>query len=36
MIETVLIVGAGYGLSSPLARLCANKGIKVVLAARKF
>ena len=34
MQESVLIVGAGDGLSASLARLCATKGMKVVLAAR--
>ena len=34
MSETVLIVGAGLGLSASLARLCNNNGMKVVLAAR--
>ena len=34
MQESVLIVGAGSGLSASLARLCASKGMKVVLAAR--
>ncbi|MEQ8335377.1 SDR family NAD(P)-dependent oxidoreductase [Nisaea sp.] len=34
MPESVLIVGAGAGLSASLARLCAKDGMKVVLAAR--
>ena len=34
MQESVLIVGAGSGLSASLARLCKSKGMKVVLAAR--
>ena len=34
MDESVLIVGAGSGLSASLARLCSSKGMKVVLAAR--
>ena len=34
MSETVLIVGAGSGLSASLARLCNSNGMKVVLAAR--
>ena len=34
MQESVLIVGAGSGLSASLARLCRSKGMKVVLAAR--
>ena len=34
MKESVLIVGAGQGLSTSLARLCFSKGMKVVLAAR--
>ena len=36
MSKSVLIVGAGSGLSSSLARLCASKGMKVVLAARNI
>jgi short-subunit dehydrogenase len=36
MSESVLIVGAGSGLSASLARLCASKGMKVVLAARNI
>ena len=36
MSESVLIVGIGPGLSSSLARLCASKGMKVVLASRNF
>ncbi len=34
MKESVLIVGAGPGLSASLARLCSSKNMKVVLAAR--
>jgi short-subunit dehydrogenase len=34
MQESVLIVGAGSGLSASLARLCSSNGMKVVLAAR--
>jgi len=34
MSESVLIVGAGPGLSASLARLCFSKGMKVILAAR--
>ena len=36
MSESVLIVGTGPGLSSSLARLCASKSMKVVLASRNF
>ena len=36
MSEKVLIVGAGPGLSASLARLCASKDMKVVLAARNI
>ena len=36
MSESVLIVGAGSGLSASLARLCNAKGMKVVLAARNI
>ena len=36
MSESVLIVGTGPGLSSSLARLCASKGMKVVLVSRNF
>ena len=36
MSESVLIVGAGNGLSASLAQLCASKGMKVVLAARNI
>ena len=36
MAESVLIVGAGSGLSASLARLCRSKGMKVVLAARNI
>ena len=32
--ETVLVVGAGKGLSASIARLCAKEGMRVVLAAR--
>ena len=34
MSESVLIVGAGQGLSESLARLCVSKNIKVVLGAK--
>ena len=34
MSESVLIIGAGPGLSTSLARLCASKSMKVVLASR--
>ena len=34
MSESVLIVGAGEGLSASLARLCKSKGMKVFLTAR--
>jgi short-subunit dehydrogenase len=34
MQESVLIVGAGSGLSESIARLCRSKRMKVVLAAR--
>ena len=36
MTESVLIVGAGSGLSASLAQLCASKGMNVVLAARNI
>ena len=36
MNESVVIVGAGSGLSASLAKLCASKGMKVVLAARNI
>ena len=36
MNESVLIVGAGLGLSTSLARLCASKEMKVVLASRNI
>ena len=36
MTESVLIVGAGSGLSASLARLCRSKRMKVVLAARNI
>ena len=36
MNETVLIIGAGSGLSASLARLFSIKGMKVVLAARNI
>ena len=36
MAESVLIVGAGSGLSASLARLCASKEMNVVLAARNI
>ena len=34
MSEIVLIVGVGPGLSSAIARLCASRNMKVILAAR--
>ena len=36
MNESVVIVGAGSGLSASLAKLCASKGMKGVLAARNI
>ena len=36
MNESVLIVGTGPGLSSSLARLCASKGMKVILVSRNI
>ena len=36
MSEIVLIVGAGPGLSTSLARLCASKNMKVILASRSI
>ena len=36
MSEIVLIVGVGPGLSSSIARLCASKKMKVILAARNI
>ena len=36
MNESALIIGTGLGLSASLARLCASKGMKVVLAARNI
>ena len=36
MSESVLIVGAGSGLSASLAKLSASKGMRVVLAARNI
>ena len=36
MNESVLIVGAGLGLSASLARLCASKNMNIVLAARNI
>ena len=36
MSESVLIIGVGSGLSASLARLCASKEMKVVLAARNI
>ena len=36
MAESVLIVGAGQGLSASLARLCAREGMSVALAARNI
>ena len=36
MAESVLIIGAGSGLSASFARLCSKKNMKVVLAARNI
>ena len=36
MSEVVLIVGVGPGLSSSIARLCASRKMKVILAARNI
>ncbi len=36
MSETVLIVGAGLGLSASLARLCFSKKMKVIMASRNI
>ena len=36
MTKSVLIVGAGLGLSSSLAKCCADQGMKVALAARNI
>jgi len=36
MNDSVLIVGVGSGLSASLARLCASKRMKIVLAARNI
>ena len=36
MTKSVLIVGAGLGLSSSLAKCCAHQGMKVALAARNL
>ena len=36
MSELAVIVGAGPGLSASLARLCAQEGMRVVLAARNI
>ena len=36
MSESVLIVGAGGGLSASLARLCSSKKMNVVLVARNI
>ena len=36
MTKSVLIVGAGLGLSSSLAKCCADQGMKVALAARNL
>ena len=36
MSDSVLIVGVGSGLSASLARLCASKSMKIVLAARNI
>ena len=36
MNDSVLIVGVGSGLSASLARLCASKSMKIMLAARNI
>ena len=36
MNESVMIIGAGSGLSASLARLCASKNMTVILAARNI
>ena len=36
MNDSVLIVGVGSGLSASLARLCASKSMKIVVAARNI
>ena len=36
MTESVLIVGAGPGLSASLTRLCSKRNMKVILAARNI
>ena len=36
MVKSVLIIGAGPGLSASLARLCSKQGMKVALAARNI
>ena len=36
MNESVLIIGAGSGLSASLAHLCASKNMTVILAARNI
>jgi len=36
MTKSVLIVGAGPGLSASLARLCSKRNMTVILAARKI
>ena len=36
MVEIVLIVGTGPGLSASIARLCASKNMKVILTARNI
>ena len=36
MNDSVLVVGVGSGLSASLARLCASKSMKIVLAARNI
>jgi len=36
MKKSVLIVGAGHGLSSSLARLCAENNMSVALVARNI
>ena len=36
MVESVVIVGAGSGLSASLARLCFLKDMQIILAARNI
>ena len=36
MVKSVLIIGAGPGLSASLARLCSKQGMKVAIAARNI